>query len=129
MLMPYKRYAEFDGRSRRKEYWMFTLLYVIVYAICLVFGGVLAGEDPSGGIGMIFVLALVVFVVGSFIPSLAVTVRRLHDTDRSGWWILISLVPLVGPIVLLVFTVMDGTPGANKFGSSPKGERTAEVFA
>lgn len=125
MLMPLKRYAQFQGRSRRKEYWLYTLFLVIVSVILGVIDfAILSSGSGVGFLGLLFSLA-------TLLPSLAVSVRRLHDTNRSGWWILIALIPLIGAIVLIVFTVQDSTPGANRFGPSPKSgdENTAEVFA
>ena len=104
-----KKYAVFAGRARRMEYWMFFLFNLII-SIVLTCIDVFVG---TAVLGMIYSLAVL-------IPSLAVAVRRLHDTDRSGWWILIGLVPVIGFIVLLVFMVMDGTPGSNRFGDNPK---------
>ena len=138
MLLPLKRYAQFSGRSRRKEYWMFVLLVFIIYVIAMIldsllgFGtttryadvgetGAAAGFNSSGGI--ITLLAMLAL----FLPSLAVAIRRLHDTDRSGWWILIGLIPLIGAIVLLVFYCTDGTKGPNRFGADPKGENPADL--
>ena len=140
MLLPLKRYAQFSGRSRRKEYWMFVLLIFIIYVIAMIldsllgFGtttryadvsetGAAAGFNSSGGI--ITLLAMLAL----FLPSLAVAIRRLHDTDRSGWWILIGLIPLIGAIVLLVFYCTDGTKGPNRFGPDPKDPNSSEVFA
>ena len=115
-LLALKKTAPFNGRSRRREYWFFGLFYVI-FVIALAFLDGLAGTfDQASGAGLfssIFALAL-------FIPSLAVAVRRLHDTDRSGWWLLLSLIPLIGVIVLLVFVLMDGTSGDNQYGPDPK---------
>ena len=107
-----KKYAVFGGRARRKEYWMF-LLFNIIISFVLGFVEVLAGG--SGIVYMLYSLAVL-------IPSTAVTVRRLHDTGRSGWWLLISLVPLIGVIVLLVFTVQDSNPDENQYGANPKTE-------
>lgn len=104
------QYAGFSGRARRAEYWWFTLFAVLVTVVAVVIDMVL-GTYPA--VYAIAVLALL-------LPSLAVTVRRLHDTDRSGWWLLIALVPLVGGITLLVFDLIEGTPGPNRFGPSPK---------
>jgi len=105
-----KKYAVFSGRARRKEFWMF-LLFNIIIAIVL---GIIEGIIGSPGIiGMLYSLAVL-------IPSIAVSVRRLHDTDRTGWWVLIGLVPFIGFIVLLIFMVFDGTPGENQYGPSPK---------
>jgi uncharacterized membrane protein YhaH (DUF805 family) len=109
-----KKYAVFGGRARRKEYWMFILFNVI---IAMVLGVVEALLGSPGVLGMLYCLAVV-------IPSIAVAVRRLHDTDRSGWWFLIVLVPLIGSIVLIVFMVLDSTPGQNQYGENPK-ESTA----
>ena len=92
-----KKYAEFEGRARRKEYWMFILFYFIFTIAAVVLDEIL-GSEPV--IYTVYVLVLI-------LPYLAVTVRRLHDTDRSGWWILITLVPIIGAIVLLVFLVQD----------------------
>jgi len=105
-----KKYAEFSGRARRKEYWMFVLFYFLIAIGIAIVEGLLGSPGIVGGL---FGLALLV-------PSLAVTVRRLHDTARSGWWILIGLVPLVGFIVLLVFMCLEGSSGSNAFGADPK---------
>jgi uncharacterized membrane protein YhaH (DUF805 family) len=105
-----KKYAVFSGRARRKEYWMFLLFNII---IGLVLGGIAwlaGGPDVLGSIYGLVVL----------IPGIAVSVRRLHDTDRSGWWLLIGLIPLIGTIVLLVFMAQDSQPGANQYGPNPK---------
>lgn len=130
MLLPYKRYVDFSGRSQRKEYWMFVLFTVVVsLLIDGTLGGtwsVLAGlrHVQSGGASLLGGI----FALVNFLPSLAVAVRRLHDTDRSGWWLLIVLVPLVGFLVYLYFMVSDGTPGANRFGEDPKGRGLYGVF-
>ena len=105
-----KKYAVFSGRARRKEYWMFFLFNIII-AFVLGFIEGLAGS--SGLIGIFYSLAVL-------IPGIAVSVRRLHDTDRSGWWLLIGLVPIVGAIVLLVFMVFDSQSGQNQYGEYPK---------
>jgi uncharacterized membrane protein YhaH (DUF805 family) len=105
-----KNYAEFGGRARRAEYWYFTLVSTIVVAV-------LVALDLATGIYPILT-GLYAFAV--FIPSLAVSIRRLHDTGRSGWWIVIALVPLAGAIVLLVFYVQDGASAENLYGPNPK---------
>jgi uncharacterized membrane protein YhaH (DUF805 family) len=112
------QYVGFAGRARRSEYWwyvLFTVLVGIVASILdMAFGTDFDGSVTSSGLfGLIANLALL-------LPSLAVGVRRLHDTDRSGWWLLIGLIPFIGLIVLLVFFVQDGTPAENRFGPSPK---------
>jgi uncharacterized membrane protein YhaH (DUF805 family) len=111
------KYATFTGRARRKEYWYFVLFYVLAFIVLAVVDGVTGTLDEEAGIGLLSAI----FVLATIIPLLAVTVRRLHDTDRSGWWVLINLVPIIGGIVLLVFTVLDSQPGANRFGPNPKG--------
>src|ERR687893_2971680 len=110
-----KKYAVFSGRSRRKEYWYFVLFSVIVSLVLSAIDALLGISSSTnvGLLGGIYGLAIIV-------PSIAVSVRRLHDIDRTGWWILINLVPIVGSIVLLVFYVLDGTPGQNRFGPNPK---------
>lgn len=128
MLAPLKRYADFNGRSRRSEYWFFQLFLVILYVVFIALLGITGGFGGKGNIlsGLISLIFGIGFL-GLIIPSLAVLVRRLHDTEKSGWWALISLVPF-GGIVLLIFCVMEGTKGANKFGADPKGS-DAEIFA
>ncbi len=100
----FTKYVGFAGRAPRSEYWYFTL-FLIVVSIAL--GA--AGLDQVGNF----------FSLVTLLPSLAVGVRRLHDTDRSGWWLLLLLVPLVGMIVLIVWFVKSGTQGANRFGDDP----------
>lgn len=112
-----KKYVVFEGRARRKEFWMFVLFNLI---ISLVLGVLDALLKINNTLGMIYSLAV-------FLPSLAVGIRRLHDTDRSGWWVLIGFVPVIGAIMLLVFAVMDSTPGQNKYGPSPKGSAPAAM--
>ncbi|MFJ6636480.1 DUF805 domain-containing protein [Streptomyces sp. NPDC091376] len=105
-----KKYAVFSGRARRKEYWMFVLFNfiaaVVLYALDLALG-------TAPVIYGIYVLAV-------FLPSLGVMIRRLHDTDRSGWWFLIAFIPLVGAIILLVFLASEGKSAENKYGTNPK---------
>ncbi|KQN37785.1 hypothetical protein ASG37_12330 [Sphingomonas sp. Leaf407] len=136
MLLPLKRYADFRGRSRRKELWMFVLGYVLIFAVLGTILGTLGAfsllqedapsQDVNGPmLGVFGILGLI--GLGLFIPSLAVQVRRLHDRDMSGWWLLLfyvlSLVPLVGFFVWvaqIVLMILPGTPGPNRFGPDPK---------
>jgi uncharacterized membrane protein YhaH (DUF805 family) len=127
------QYVGFTGRARRSEYWWWALFTVLVGLAAAILDSVLGttfGPDNSpawrgstGVVGSLVNLALL-------LPTLAVAVRRLHDTGRSGWWLLIGLVPIVGAIVLLVFFVLDSTPGTNRFGANPKeGPLRAPGFA
>ena len=109
-LATLKKYADFNGRARRTEYWLFVLFSMV---IAMVLGVVDYVLGTPGIIGLIFALAIL-------IPSIAVGVRRLHDSDRSGWWLLIAFIPIIGTIALLIFLLLDGTPGDNRFGSNPK---------
>ena len=110
-----KKYAVFSGRSRRKEYWYFVLFNLIVSLVLSAIDALL-GTFSSANVGLLSGI----YGLAVLIPSIAVSVRRLHDIDRTGWWVLISLVPVIGTIVLLVFAVLDGTPDENRFGPNPK---------
>jgi uncharacterized membrane protein YhaH (DUF805 family) len=125
MLMPLRRYADFQGRSRRKEYWFFYLFTILVWLpIYLLYRIIGAIAWHGGGLFGILLLpvglALAVVLLGLFIPSLAVQVRRFHDQDKSGWFILLGLIPVVGGIILLVFNCLEGTSGPNRYGPDPK---------
>ncbi len=115
-----KKYAVFEGRARRKEYWLFFLFSVVIVTILTVIDEFMGLKFELGGEDLGFLSTL--YYLGIAIPYLAVIVRRLHDTNRSGWWILISLIPLIGGIILLVFTIIGGTKGDNRFGPDPKAE-------
>ncbi|MFG3345987.1 DUF805 domain-containing protein [Streptomyces sp. NPDC048018] len=108
-LEAFKKYAVFSGRARRKEFWMFQLFNLLASIIASVIDGALGIQLLS----LIYLLAVLV-------PSLAIAVRRLHDTGRSGWWLLIGLIPLVGAIVLLVFYCTEGDQAPNEHGTNPK---------
>ncbi|APO96913.1 DUF805 domain-containing protein [Xanthomonas vesicatoria] len=124
MLLPLKRYADFEGRSRRKEYWMFMLLQVIVLVVLgIMFGiaaAVMGGDNGPGPLAWVVGAIMAIFVLALIVPSIAVTVRRLHDQGKSGWFYLISFVPYVGGFIVLVFMCLEGTPGPNQYGESPK---------
>ena len=110
-----KKYAVFSGRSRRKEYWYFFLFnFIIAFTLGFIEG--LSGIAPEAGQSVLVLL----FQLAILLPSIAVGVRRLHDTDRSGWWLLISFIPIIGAIVLIIFFVQDSTPNGNRFGENPK---------
>jgi uncharacterized membrane protein YhaH (DUF805 family) len=109
-IAAWKRYADFTGRSRRKEYWYFVLINIIVSLVLGLIDGVL-GLGAAEGIGLLGGL----YSLAVLLPSIAVGVRRLHDTGRSGWWLLLVLIPLVGPIILIVFLASGSQPGTNKY--------------
>lgn len=111
-----KKYAVFTGRARRMEYWMFVLFNVII-SIVLNVVDVAAGLTLESGQGILSTI----YSLAVLLPGLAVGARRLHDTGRSGWWLLIGLIPCIGAIVLLVFFVQDSEPGTNQYGPNPKG--------
>jgi uncharacterized membrane protein YhaH (DUF805 family) len=111
-----KKYATFSGRARRKEYWFFSLFNLIVTLILIAVD--LTTGTFSAALGMGFLDGI--YTLAVVLPCLAVTVRRLHDTDRSGWWLFILLIPLIGAIALFVFLVQDSKQGQNQFGVNPK---------
>ena len=112
-----KKYAVFTGRARRKEYWYYFLINFVIITLLLIIDNMLGTLDKDAGMGLISGI----YALAVLIPGLAVAVRRLHDSDRTGWWVLIALIPIVGPIVLIFFLIQDSTPGENRFGANPKG--------
>lgn len=112
-----KQYADFNGRARRTEYWMYVLFNMIFVIIAVVLDKILGlrfkPEIPYGFIYLIYALA-------TFVPGLAVLVRRLHDIDKSGWWFFIGAIPIIGGIWLLILCATEGTPGRNEYGVNPK---------
>lgn len=109
-----KKYVVFEGRARRKEYWMFTLFNVIFAIVAGILDSVLG--TGSMGTGVIYLL----YCLAVFLPGLGVSVRRLHDVGKSGWFLLIALIPLIGAIWLLVLMCTDGNLGENAYGANPK---------
>ena len=108
-LEPYKKYAVFSGRARRREFWLFYLFYMIVYLVLYAIDIALE----------MYILNLL-FILVSFLPFLAVGVRRLHDTNRTGWWVLISFIPIIGAIWIIVLWCFDSDAEDNRFGANPK---------
>ncbi len=106
-----KQYAVFSGRAHRTEYWMFVLCNVIVMLLLGMVDELIGGDNEL--ISSIYSLAVL-------LPSLAVAARRLHDTDRSAWWLLLGLIPIIGTLVLIYFMVCNGQQGPNRFGDDPK---------
>ena len=115
-LAALRKYSQFDGRSRRKEYWFFSLFNFLALMVLTAMDIGAGVFDAENGVGLLSGI----YSVGVFIPSISVSVRRLHDTDRSGWYLLLAVIPVVGAIVLFVLFVLDSEPGENRFGSSPK---------
>ncbi|KZN49159.1 DUF805 domain-containing protein [Pseudoalteromonas luteoviolacea] len=113
-----KNYAVFEGRARRKEYWMFFLFNIIVSVIL----GFIDGLLGTSFLGIIYALAI-------FVPTLALSVRRLHDTGRSGWWMLIAFIPIIGTLALFVFFILEGEESENQYGLNPKVANEGEAVA
>ena len=116
LINAFKQYADFKGRARRKEFWYFVLFNIIVSFILGFVDGILGLADKQSGIGLLGGL----YLLAVLIPSLAIEVRRLHDTNRSGWFILIAFIPIIGGFILLYFLVQDSNPSENKYGPNPK---------
>ena len=117
-----KQYADFKGRARRKEYWMFFLIHLLIliglsFLLVFISGGLVDNGEPSS-LGLVIIGG---YFLATIVPTLAVTIRRLHDTDKSGWWYLITLVPYIGSFIILIFTCMESYHGTNKWGENPKG--------
>jgi uncharacterized membrane protein YhaH (DUF805 family) len=111
-----KKYAVFSGRARRKEYWYFALFSTLITIGLIIIDNVTGTFSEEAGMGLLGGI----YTLGILIPSIAVIVRRLHDTSRSGWWFWIALIPIIGAIVLFVFLVSDSKPEENQYGPSPK---------
>lgn len=131
-IRPFKKYADFSGRAPRAEYWWFTLLLFIAFTVFafVVFATIGVGVDSeadSSPFGALAIVVLVIFFLGIFVPSLAVQVRRMHDQDMSGWWILLFCIPYVGALIALVFMLIPGTTGPNRFGADPYQEESHSV--
>lgn len=110
-------YANFSGRARRKEYWIFYLFQLLIFFGLVFLGGAFSYDDDSTSIPLAI---LGLYMLGTFIPFLAVTVRRLHDTGKSGWWILSAFIPYVGKLLMIIFCASEGDVGPNKYGKDPK---------
>jgi len=111
-----KKYADFGGRARRKEYWMFVLFNIIFVTVAVIIDNILGIANEYTALGPFYYL----YILAVLLPSLAVLVRRLHDIGKSGWWFFISLIPFIGAIWLLVLLVTDSQPGENQYGPNPK---------
>ncbi|MGI2327571.1 DUF805 domain-containing protein [Planococcus sp. YIM B11945] len=111
----FKKTFVFSGRSRRKEYWMFILITAIISIVLTILDMVL-GLDITEDTGLLSGLFSLILII----PTLSVTIRRLHDIGKSGWWILLCLIPIIGWIVLFIFSVLDSQAGTNIYGPNPK---------
>jgi uncharacterized membrane protein YhaH (DUF805 family) len=115
-LVVLKKYATFSGRAQRAEYWYFLLFSTLIVIALSVIDGMTGSYNEDTGWGLLSGL----YSLAVLLPSIAVGARRLHDTSRTGWWLLIGLIPVIGTIVLIVFFVLDSTPGDNAYGPNPK---------
>jgi uncharacterized membrane protein YhaH (DUF805 family) len=115
-LQALNKYAEFNGRARRKEYWFFVLFNILISLALGIVDHITGSFDPTSGVGLLGGI----YAIALLLPGLTVTVRRLHDTDRSGWWVLLPFIPILGGLILFYFLVLDSTPGRNEYGDSPK---------
>lgn len=125
----YANYVNFSGRSQRSAYWWWTLFQIVVALVIALLegGGSFSRADGSMQLAVVGGIFSTIWTLINLLPGIAVSVRRLHDVDRSGWWLLIAFVPLIGAIVLLVWFCSKGTGGANRFGTDPLGSN-ANVF-
>jgi uncharacterized membrane protein YhaH (DUF805 family) len=119
-----RNYAVFAGRARRREYWTFELMNSAITIALFVLAVVLGKAGYPYFLGLPFL-----YIAATLIPSFSSLVRRLHDTNRSGWWFFISMIPLVGPLILFVMTITDSNPGENRFGPNPKRQPTAATVS
>lgn len=115
-----KKYATFAGRASRSEFWVFSIVNAVIIFALVAIGGMVMMSAGKDGSPIPLILALV-YIMATLIPGIAVTVRRLHDTNRSGWWFFIQCVPLIGGVWSLILMVLDSTPGNNLYGPNPKG--------
>ncbi|HGN1280822.1 TPA: DUF805 domain-containing protein [Proteus mirabilis] len=115
-------YANFSGRARRKEYWMFIVVNTIILAVLygIMFSSIDSYTGEMSGTGFVALIIIGIYSLATIIPNIAVTVRRFHDQDRSGWMVLLSFIPFVGGLILFIFMCLDGTRGENRFGLDPK---------
>lgn len=111
-----KKYAVFTGRARRAEYWYFVLFNFIASIVLGFIDGMTGTISQATGLGLL----ATIYLLAVLLPGIGVSIRRLHDTDRSGWWLLLAFIPFIGAIVLIVFFAQDGKAGANQYGADPK---------
>ncbi|QJQ33412.1 DUF805 domain-containing protein [Sphingomonas lacunae] len=122
MLAAWKKYADFSGRARRMEYWMFVVGIVVAAIVLSIIESILGLSGMVGGAyGPLTSLLLLACIV----PGIAVQVRRFHDQDKSGWFVLLGFIPIVGGLIVLIFMFLEGTKGPNQYGPDPKGSDAA----
>ena len=134
LIRPWAHYFDFAGRARRTEYFMFficwyaAMLGLVMLAIAAAGNGRMAADE---GISLALVAAAAIVCLAGIIPGLAVAARRMHDQDKSGWLILVNLIPYIGGLIFLVLTFLPGTVGANQYGPDPRNpmQVTADVFS
>ncbi|MEP3890991.1 MAG: DUF805 domain-containing protein [Hellea sp.] len=124
--MFYRRYTDFEGRSSRAEYWWVQLFYIIAFIVLAIPIGLSSGS--SGEPNVLAMLPIGIFVLAGILPMIAVQIRRFHDQDKSGWMLLLTLIPYVGGLIVMVFMLLKGTSGPNRFGSDPLGN-DADTFS
>ncbi|WBL21495.1 DUF805 domain-containing protein [Zunongwangia sp. HRR-M8] len=117
-LKAFRQYSDFNGRARRKEYFMFGLFNALFTILCIAVSSALSAwlETPA------FISIYVLYMLATLVPSIAVSVRRLHDIGKSGWMLLVNFIPLVGPIWMLILLITDSDPENNEYGANPKQE-------
>ncbi len=115
-LQVLRQYAVFSGRARRQEFWVFTLFNILISVALAALDALMGTYDSEVGLGLLGI----VYGLAVLLPALGVAIRRLHDVNRSGWWLLIAFIPFLGALVLLLFMVTDSSPGSNRFGENPK---------
>lgn len=111
-----KKYADFNGRARRAEYWYFYLFNIIFLVVAMILDFIFGLGINGLGVGPLYII----YGLAVFIPGLALLIRRLHDVGKSGWMIFISLIPIIGAIWLFILTIRDSNPGDNEYGPNPK---------
>ena len=114
-----ENYVNFNGRARRKEYWMFTLFYSLLVTACAFALALLVATGPYLLTLLVAIISITV-ILAHVVPSIAITVRRLHDVGQTGWFLLLALIPYIGNLIIFVFSVIEGNKGTNKYGPDPK---------
>jgi uncharacterized membrane protein YhaH (DUF805 family) len=116
----FENYSNFSGRARRSEYWYFVLANLLIMVSMLILCSILTAITGSGAVMIVFVVLCGLYFLFTFIPTLAVAVRRLHDTGKSGWYYFVQMIPVIGGIWMLALLCTDGDPGINQYGADPK---------